>query len=287
MKKIVILLLVSAFLLSGSGTLAKNIDIQQQSYQSISLDDNVPVWNISDQWTYTVHNFSVHYNQGGQLIYMNGKISDFTWEVTDTAGDFYTVAVTGKVSATYNITLSAQTSTLHLTGSFKPTLTRFKGTIQLTKSDLEIHDLSIQLRGISKMKINSIPFGILFPFKLTTEGDLSDDFPLFDFPLYEFKFWNLPDLTITMSSTFGGIFGIIQIPFTVGVHYSWTPLAFFTLDKQDVTVDAGTYSAYHIQSLIGDYCDYYFAPVVGNIVKFNLTLTNGEIQGELTSTNYS
>jgi hypothetical protein len=57
-------------------------------------------------------------------------------------------------------------------------------------------------------------------------------------------------------------------------------------DKQDVTVEAGTYSAYRITSLIGDYCDYYYAPIVGNLVKINAVLTNGEIHGELKSTNY-
>jgi len=286
MKKILSLLIVSAFILSGSGTVAKNNDIHRQSYQSISLDDDVPVWNLSDQWTYTIHNFSVHYNQGGQLIYMNGNINDFTWVVTNTTGDFYTVAVTGKLSATYNITLSSQTSTLHLTGSFKDTLTRLTGTIQFTKSDLEIHGLSVQLKGISKAKINSIPFAIPIPFKLTTEGDLSVDFPLFDFPLSGLKFWSLPDLTATMSTTFGGIFGIIKIPFTMSIHYSWTPFAFLCYDKQDVTVQAGTYSAYKISSIIGDYIEYYYAPTVGNIVKFNTALTNGEIHGELKSTNY-
>jgi len=286
MKKILSIMVIGIFVLSGLGTVAKNSQTNSSSYNASTFDDDVPVWNVGDIWTYTVNNITVNYTHEEQKIFIDGKIDDFSWKVTDTTGDYYTVAVTGKITANYDIYLSYQTSTIHFIGSFKPALTRLTGTIQFTKSDLEIHDLSLQLKGITFTKINSIPFAIPLPFKLVTEGDLSVDFPVFDFPLYGLKFWNLPDLTMTMSSTFGGIFGIIQIPFTVGVHYSWTPLAFLCYDKQDVTVEAGIYSAYRITSLIGDYCDYYYAPIVGNLVKINAVLTNGEIHGELKSTNY-
>lgn len=286
MKKILSLLIVGIFVLSGLGAVAKNSETNLPSYGTTSLDDDVPEWHIGDIWTYTVDNITINYNQGGQKLFIDGKIDDFSWKVTDINGDFYTVAITGKLTATYDIYLSSETLTLKLLGSFKPSLTRLTGTIQFTKSDLEIHDVSVQLKGITKTKINSIPFAIPIPFKLITEGDLSVDFPLFDFPLYGLKFWNLPDLTATMSATFGGIFGIIQIPFTMGIHYSWTPLAFLCLDKQDVTVEAGTYSAYKISSLIGGYFDYYYAPDVGNLVKIDAILPNGEVHGELKSTNY-
>lgn len=286
MKKILSILIISIFLLSGFGVAATKSASTVSSFKSAPLDDDVPTWNVGNTWTYTVSNITVNYNQAGQQIFMKGTINDFTWTVTDTTGDYYTVAFTGKLSATYDLLLNSQTSTIHLVGSFTPTLTRLKGTIQFTKSNLQIHAVSIQLLGITMTKINSLSFAIPLPFKLISEGSLTTDFPLFDFPLYMLKYWDLPDLTLTMSSTFGGIFGLIQIPFTVYVHYSWMPFAFFTLGTEDVTVPAGTYNAYKIQSLIGDYFVYYYASDVGNIVKIDTTLPNGAIHAELQSTNY-
>jgi len=101
------------------------------------------------------------------------------------------------------------------------------------------------------------------------------------------KFWNLPDVTLTMSSTFGGIFGLIQIPFTVTVHYSFMPFAFWMLDQESITVPAGTYNADKIVSLIGDTFAYYYAPSAGNIVKIDLVLPLGELHAALKSTTYS
>jgi len=285
MKKFLSIVVIGILVLSGIVAVAKNSQTNSSLYNASTFDDPVPDWNAGYIWTYTVNNITVNYTQGEQNIFIDGKIDDFSWKVTDTNGSYYTVAVTGKITATYDFSLSYQTSTIHFVGSFKPALTRLTGTIQFTKSDLEIHDFLLQLKGISVTKINSIPSAIPIPFKLITEGDLSVDFPLFDFPLNGDKFWNLPDLTITMSSTFGGIFGIIQIPFTVGVNYGWVPFAFFCHDKQDVTVEAGTYSAYEITSPFFEW-DYYYAPIVGNLVKINAVLTNGKIHGELKSTNY-
>jgi hypothetical protein len=286
MKKILSILFVSIFVLSGLGASALS-KTDQPLIQTNSLDDDAPIWEVGDTWVYTINNISVYYNYSGQKIYVDGSMEDFTWKVTDTTGDYYTLAISGKLTATYDITLSYEAKTLHLVGSFSPTLTRFTGTLQLTKSDLQIHDFSLKILGITKVKINSLPFNLPIPFRIVSEAQLSADFPMMSFPIHEVMFWNLPDLTLTMSTTFGGLFGIVQIPFTTSIHYSWTPLAFFCLTREDVTVAAGSYNAYKIQSLIGSNLVYYYAPTAGNLVKFTAVLFNGAIQGELKSTNFS
>jgi len=285
MKKMLSLMIVCIFVFGGFTVSARN-SRPNLPYTTAYFDDDAPEWQVGDTWTYKIDSIIVDYDQSGQKILIDGSIDDFTWKVTDTSGDYYTVSISGKLTATYDIYLASQTLTLHLVGSFKPTLTRLVGVIQFTKSSLQVHDISLQLKGISSAKINSIPFSIPLFFKLVTEGDLSDDFPLLVFPMSTPKLWNMPDLQLAMSSTFGGLFGLIQIPFTVGVHYSFIPFAFICLNKEDVTVGAGTFNAYKITSLIGDYFEYYYAPTVGNIVKFDVILTNGEAHGELKSTNY-
>jgi hypothetical protein len=286
MKKLGAILIIGMFLLSGYGVAAADSLTNAPSHTVSPLDDNVPIWATGNSWTYTVNNINVTYNQGGQQILMQGSVDDFTWTVTDVSGDYYTVSFTGKLTATYDILLNSQTTTLHLLGSFTPKLTRLKGTIQFTKASLQVHAVSIQMLGITMAKVNSLPFNLPLPFKLVSQGSLTTDFPLFDFPLYTLKTWTLPDLTLTMSSTFGGIFGLIQVPFTVSVHYGWFPLAFWTFGKEDVTVPAGTYSAYRVVSLISDYFTYYYAADVGNIVKIDVTLPNGGIHAVLTSATY-
>jgi len=286
MKKIGAIVIIGMFLLSGYSVVAASSVSNVSSHTVSPLDDNVPIWTTGNSWTYTVTNISVTYNQGGQQILMQGSIDDFTWTVTDVSGDYYTVSFTGKLTATYNLLLNSQTSSFHLVGSFTPKLTRLKGTIQFTKASLQVHAMAFQVLGITMAKINTLSFNLPIPFRLVSQGSLTADFPLFEFPLYTLKTWTLPDLTLTMSSTFGGIFGIIQIPFTVSVHYGWMPLAFWTFGKEDVTVPAGTFSAYRVVSLISDYFTYYYAADVGNIAKIDVTLPNGGIHAVLKSTTY-
>ena len=43
-----------------------------KSQNSITLNDDVPTWNVGDSWTYTINNFAVHYNVSGQKMFMDG-----------------------------------------------------------------------------------------------------------------------------------------------------------------------------------------------------------------------
>ena len=96
----------------------------------------------------------------------------------------------------------------------------------------------------------------------------------------------MPEMDITLQTNFGGIFGLIKIPIKFTTHYSWTPLAFTCLNMESVTVTAGTYDAWKIQSLIGDYFEYYYAPAVGNLIKIDVNMPRGGIHGELIDSNY-
>ena len=165
-------------------------------------------------------------------------------------------------------------------------LTRLTGTIVFTKSDLEVKDISAEIKGITVVKIDPIPIPLPFPFKVTLNSDLTTVLPIFDFPLYDHKFWNLPAIDITTNVKAGGILGIISYPLTIYTSYPWIPLAFHCKPKVDITVEAGTYNAYEISSILFSLFEYYYAPSVGNLVKIDATMPNGEIHGELKSTNY-
>ena len=276
-----ILLLTSVITAVGQTTIEK-----KQNKGSNILDDDVPIWNVGDSWTYTIDDFTFDYEGGGQKIFFDGSIDDFTWTVADTGGSTYKVDFTGKLNCNYEIYLSSSSGTIYVTGNIKNTLTRMDGTLVFTKSNLQLQDMSAEIKGITAAKIYPIPIPLPIPFKATVEGDLSTEFPLFDFPLSSNKFWTLPDMDIIMSIHAGGIFGIINIPITFSTHYSWMPLAFHCKNKQDVSVEAGTFNAWEIESTFFDLFRYYYAPEVGNIIKIDATMPNGDIHGELKSTNY-
>jgi hypothetical protein len=255
-----------------------------KNQNSITLNDDVPTWNVGDSWTYTINNFAIHYNVSGQKMFMDGYIDDFNLNVADTSGTNYKVDFTGKLTGAYDIYFSTTSLTLDVEGTFKPTLTRFKGSIFFSKSDLEIEDITGEIMGITMAKISPLPISLPIPFKLSLDGDFTTKLPIFDFPLHGLKIWALPEIDIIMKAQFGGIFGLINIPVTFQTHYSWTPLAFWCWSMESITVEAGTFDAWRISSIIGDYFEYYYAPSIGNVVKVEVSLPNGDVLGELKTT---
>ncbi|MBE3122308.1 MAG: hypothetical protein IMZ53_06275 [Thermoplasmata archaeon] len=286
MKRTIFGITVGILLLTTSISVA--IAQSQLLSQTTSFDDTVPEWEVGDSWTYTVDSLTINYDDQGQKLFIDGRIDDFTWTVTDTSDStYYQIDFTGKLTANYDIILTSMLGSIHLTGTFKNTLTRLKGTILFTKESLQIYEVTAEIKGLSAATIAPLKFPLPLPFKLTIHAGLSVDFPLFDFPLSSFKFWSLPDLGVTMQAYASGIFGIIGFPINFIMQYSWIPLAFYCQDKQDVTVAAGTFSAYKISTIIGEFFEYYYAPEVGNIIKIDSTLQNGAVHAELKSTNYS
>ena len=286
MKGIIIGIAAALFLLGS--TISTANQYTQPFSPANPLDDNVPVWQVGNSWTYTVSNLTINYNVSGQKILVYGTINDFTWTVTDTSDStYYKVNFTGKLTASYDLKVSSISGNMQVKGTFKPTRTHLKGTILFTKSDLKIHSVTAEIKGLSAAIIAPLKIKLPIPFKLTAQSGLSDDFPLLDFPLSSNKYWSMPNLEINMVANAGGILGFFSFPITFGTEYYWTPFAFHCQDKRDVTVPAGTYSAYKISSIFGEYFDYYYAPDVGNLIKIDATLQNGAISAELVASNYS
>ncbi len=280
-------IIVFMLLITSAITVVGNTNIKQkQNIGSMLLDDDVPVWNVGDSWTYTIDDFTFDYEVEGTKIYFDGEIDDFTWTVADTSGSTYKVDFTGKLNCVYEIYLSFPSASIYLIGSMKNTLTRMDGTLVFTKSDLQLKDITAEIKGITLAKIYPLPIALPIPFKVTIDGDLSTDFPLFNFPLSSNKFWDLPNIDIVMKMDIGGIFGLIQIPITFTTGYYWMPFAFHCKNKQSVSVDAGIFDAWEIESTFFDLFRYYYAPEVGNIIKIDATMPNGDVHGELKSTNY-
>ncbi len=249
--------------------------------------DEVPVWTAGDTWTYTVHDFTVDYDASGNQVYCTGRIDDFTWTVASTSGTTYVVDIIGKITCEYSVHLSSPSLTLDMLGSLKPSSTKLTGSIVFSKAHLQPLDAHAVIKGFSMAKISPLPFALPIPIKIVIDVDLSQPFPLFQFPLSNHKFWDMPAMQISSTIKAGGIFGLIQIPVTFTTQYSWLPFAFHCSEKQSVSVPAGTYTAWHITSTFFDMFDYYYASEVGNLVKLDAVLPNGDIHAVLKSTTYA
>ncbi|MBU0498268.1 MAG: hypothetical protein KKC68_06310 [Candidatus Thermoplasmatota archaeon] len=285
MKKYLVYLAIVPLLCFGSFASANSV-LSNEGKKPLSFDDDVPIWAIGDQWIYTLNDFKVDYSATGQKLFLDGTIDDFTWTVSSTAGSDYEISFTGEINADYIVYFASSSATIYVEGTLTPALTRMTGTLLFTQSSLEVKDITAEIRGISMARIDPLPFALPIPFKISIDGDLSTVFPVFDFPLGTNKFWALPTVDIVMRANIGGIFGLVSFPVTFTTGYTWTPFAFHCHGTESVSVPAGTFNAYKITSIFGSFFEYYYAPIVGNLIKIDATLPNGEVHGVLKDTNY-
>jgi hypothetical protein len=252
----------------------------------INLSDDVPIWNEGNSWTFTISEFWIDYSYGDLSLKMDGRIDDFKLKVSDTSGDSYKVDVSGKITGSYEASLPFAGLLLNFDGTLKKQSNRLSGKIVFRKSNLEIEDFNAVIKGITSIAIHPIPLKFPLPIRISANADFSTLFPLFNFPLHSLKFWNMPAMDIITPIYFGGILGILKIPITFTTHYNFIPLAFSCIEKISVTVDEGTYDAWRIKSIIGDFFEYYYAPMVGNLIKVDINMPNGGMIGELKEKNY-
>lgn len=283
-RKAIVGLLFCMLLIPTIITSADTIDNEKTT---ANFNDDVPTWNEGNSWTFTVNDFWVDFNYGGNKISMNGKIDDFQWTVSDTSGSSYTVDIAGKITASFNALIPIGGLFLNISGTLNPTWNRITGTIIFGKSNLEIEDFNAAITGIARIMFNPIPINFPIPIKITADSVFSTPFPTFNFPLHILKFWNMPELDIDTNINIGGILGLIKFPLPVmNVHYDWTPLAFSCLSQDNINVEAGNFDTWKIQSLLFGYFEYWYAPSVGNIVQIEINMPRGGITAELKSTNY-
>ena len=283
-KKTIVIFFVCMLVIPSIIVSAEKSEIKKASTEE-SFDG--PIWKVGNSWTFTVDNFWVNTTYQGNKVKMAGKIDDFKWIVSDVTETTYVVDVSGDVSAAYEVEAVLGNIVLEFNGAIEPSTSRVKGTIIFDKTNLHIIDFDAQILCLSSVQFFKLPIRIPLALRIAADISLSTPFPLLDFPLSTLKFWNLPEMDIVADIEMGGILGIIKVPMTVTKHYNWTPFAFCCLNQATITVEGGTYDAWRILSLIGGYYDYYYAPIVGNLIKFEFDLPSGGASGELKGYEFS
>jgi len=280
-NKTIVLILLLMLVIPTTLSSAKNIEAEKGAG---TLDD-VPIWNNGDTWTYSVEDFWVNYSYQGRNIQMQGSIDNFEWKVSNTAGSSYVVDISGDIDGTYAIKLPIGSISLNLEGIIDPSSIKLSGSISFSKDLLEIERFNAVISGFSKIGFKAIPIKFTIPLRMSADGTITPKLKIMNFPLSTLKIWALPATSIVTDVNIGGILGIFKIPITFTTNYNYIPFAFTCLYKTSTTVPAGTYDAWRIQSLLGGFFEYCYAPDVKNLIKYDIQMFNGGITGELIDTN--
>ncbi len=336
MKTKIIVVLITTLLLATFFSVAqpplqfKKQNIQNQSMQTL-FDDDVPLWEIGDYWTYRINDYIINIEEGNRSIIAIIQISDLTLEVVDDSGDYYNLSVDATVSGNCDIYADMGDGPINVTVELPPS--ELTGSMLIQKTNLGFKHIDLFIEGrlmvyVWEQPYFDLPFelkDIPIPGDVSLEVEFEEPLAFLDFPLMENKTWNLSENIFTISGQVRSfwlyvidiinrileIVGYDLLPpevdillpildledamKVIGINNTFkilsVPYAFFCNSTEQITVDAGTFSAYNI-SVIGGLGRYYYAPDAGFIVKMQgnfeeITPNLKNIDLELIDTNYS
>lgn len=320
-----LMLLISVFPLAAPAAKKAQDRGSQQPLTTTSQED-VPIWEIGDQWIYQIDDVNVYFNSTAGIIDAHLIMDELPLQVSTLNETTYTLDFETTISG------SAQTDMNFGDGPVNVTITfsnlQLSGDMVFEKSTLGIKTLNGAFTGRFWVKINQQPYLPLpwlptLPVKLAVSNFVSDFStavtPLM-FPLNESMFWNFTSTNLSLngevrspwfsiillintfypilSEEIAALLPIVNIQeafATIGIP---TPIqipmiegAFYCLNTEPVTVPAGTFTAYNITILDG-MASCFYAPDAGNIIKLTGNIQQiipfiTNINLELKSTTYS
>jgi hypothetical protein len=298
MKKIICVFLSMLFIISAPNIISQvNSDKSTKNTDTANFDDDVPVWEVGDSWTYTLNPLSFELNQSGSFVSLNISMTDLFVDVVEATDDSYTLKISGSITGSFNFDDGAGTQ---IAGVFL--LTRIiSGSIQLRKADIALLEAHIIIRGIALLIEHPFPINMRIPIPLTLTVNVLQNAPrpLIDFPLFDGKENILNESSVSVDFKLESIVLRIlniffpDIPAEIFFEQTVnTPMLAYSAIIENVTVPAGTFSAYNILFFEGMLGDLYYAPTAGSIVKAEAGLDmedqfNAYFKCELKSYNYS
>jgi len=240
-------------------------------YKPISIDADVPTWEIGDSWTYIIYKH-VTADVNGTSGY--NVDSEITFEVIDDTGDYYTLE--GKITPSFGAFEIFMGNI-----SFKSTkFMKINMDLQIRKDDLGIYKYQVYGKGKLFLSFGSLVIPFPIHYKGNIEWECDPVWPMIPFPLFDGKNGTVDDTKYIGTNGYWNFFhGLIPIAFP---DSSWdspkhTP---FEVAEEQITVEAGTFDVFNV--FVG-WEDYYYMPMysekVGNVVKFSnyIEHDNGEL----------
>jgi len=119
-----------------------------------NIDDNAPVWEVGDEWTYDIAPITIEVDKDGNTLNANLDIGDLNLEVVGVSSDSYNVKLYAEINGGFDLYIDL--FSLELTGEFADTLftkSELEGNIVFRKSDLGIKEMDLQISFTMKLKI--------------------------------------------------------------------------------------------------------------------------------------
>jgi len=243
MKKKLVGILVCTLLMSTFLTAAGEMNFKQVSKrESMTLFDDVPVWETGYSWTYAG---GLNIDAGDILL--NIDLNEAYFGVVDDSGDSYTLNLGGDVEGEFSVADPP-------IGLISDTVS---GNIYVTKSTLGISQLDISMSGTVNI------FGIPLPLPGTADITITFDPDLItvEFPIMVGNSWTIPpiDISIDVEITIMGI-----ITKTFNIDGTGGDIFASCVSQESVVAGGETYTAYNISYGV---MWMYYVPSVGNFVK--------------------
>jgi hypothetical protein len=164
-----------------------------------------------------------------------------------------------------------------------------------------LKNANLKLRSIALLNEHPLPIPLPLPIPITITFNFGNSMPrpLIDFPLYDGKMGIITESSmnanITVSSIILKILSILTSSIPAGLSFDYPmsiPQLFYNATVEDITVKAGTFSAYNIVFYEGLLGGIYYAPSVGNMIKaqaeFSIEdMLNFKFYGELEEYSYT
>lgn len=295
MKKIIGLFLCTLLICSISGV-AQHITTNTVTIKNsmTSFEDDVPVWSVGNFWKFGVDTCSVNFNDSEQLVKLDFSMDTLEVEVGGTTTTSYQLDASGRISGSFEYDDGAG---IRLSG--KLYFTRATGTMEIRQEDLAAEEENIVIKTFALITEHPLRFSFPIPLPMTITLNIAHVTPrqFIDFPLYDGKVGLLNESNLTgdikAESFVLKILHIFypDIPGEISLtkEIELPPLA-YNATVEEVTVAAGTYTAYKIQFFEELFGSIYYAPAAGNIIKAEAEIdAEGLIvsfHGELKETNY-
>jgi len=262
MKKKLVGILVCTLLMSTFLTAAGEMNFKQISKrESMTLFDDVPVWETGYSWTYT-GGFNI---DDGDIL-LNIDLNEAYFGVVDDSGDSYTLNLGGDVEGEFSVA----DPPIRLISD------TVSGNIYVTKSTLGISQLDISMSGTVTI------FGIPLPLPGTADITITFDPDLItvEFPIMVGNSWTIPpiDVSIDVEITIMGI-----ITKTFNIDETGGDIFASCVSQESVVAGGETYTAYNIS--YGAMWMYY-VPSVGNFVKMVPADDTVDFSLEMIATSY-
>jgi len=236
MKGKIVGILICVMLLTTFFSIAKNVEnvhvdhfIENNEMGSSLYDDDVPIWEIGNTWTFKVDDINLEISDENLsenfTIQLHGGIDSLPLEVVDDTGDSYQVAFQATIIGYFFVDIDLGDGPINITGELEDTT--IEGSILFNKSDLGVKQVDVSISGKLSIVVNEQPYGnfSFFPeipvsATITADAEFDPVYPIIDFPLNTSKFWGLPAVNITFDGTiesiwlriFNGLNKLIRLP---------------------------------------------------------------------------